>query len=39
MYEKPIVELVEFVVGDIVCASPEDGGLESGGGDNDNPWG
>ena len=37
-YEKPIVELIELEVDDIVCTSPEDGGLESGGDDNDNPW-
>lgn len=41
MYEKPIVELIEFVMDDIVCSSPDlDGGLEGGeGGENDNPWG
>ena len=41
MYEKPIAELIELEVDDIVCTSPDDEeGLGGGnGGDNDNPWG
>ena len=40
-YEKPIVELIELELDDIVCASPEDeepglGG--GGGGDNNGGW-
>lgn len=39
-YEKPILELMELGMIDIVCTSPEEPGLGGGtGGDNDDPWG